>query len=62
MLTVQHAAALLNKSPAIIKRWCKLGTIQASKFGKQWAIPESEIERIKTNQPKRGRKPKEITK
>ena len=58
MLTTQKAADALGYSVDHLYRLLKDGTIQGERFSGVWAIPRSEVERIKALQGKGGRLPK----
>ncbi len=46
--TTQEAAEILGyKSDAVIRRLIKSKDIDVKKFGKIWAIPEKELEKLK---------------
>lgn len=46
-MKTREAAKELNKSLLTIKRWIYSGYLKATKIGRDWVIPESEIERLK---------------
>lgn len=46
MLTVKEAAERLKTHPASVNRYIKKGLLKAEKFGKAWAILESELEKF----------------
>jgi len=45
--TVKEASELLGVSDRAIQYWCKNGKIRATRIGKKWLIPESEIEKMR---------------
>lgn len=45
MVTTKKAGARLGISPRSVTLLCRRGTIQAQKLGRDWLIPETEVER-----------------
>lgn len=45
--TVKEASELLGVSDRAIQYWCKNGKIRATRIGKKWLIPESELEKMR---------------
>lgn len=43
---VDEVAALLGQTNEYIRNLCRLRKIKASKIGKKWMVPQSEIDRI----------------
>lgn len=58
ILTAQKAADALGYHIDHVYRLLKDGTIQGERFSGVWAIPCTEVERIKALQSKGGRLPK----
>ena len=46
-MKASQAAKALNRSYITIKRWIYAEKIKATKIGRDWEIPEEEIERLK---------------
>ena len=46
MVDVPYVAELLQLNERTIRTYCRSGSIKATKFGKDWRIPKSEIERM----------------
>lgn len=46
-MKASQAAKELNRSYITIKRWIYAGKIKATKIGRDWEIPESEIIRLR---------------
>jgi excisionase family DNA binding protein len=42
----EEVAGMLDKPVGTVRRWLRSGEIRASKLGRSWIIPKSEIERI----------------
>lgn len=53
--TTTEAAKRLRLSHETVKNYCYRGTIPAKKFGRQWVIHESEVERYQKNRRGPGR-------
>jgi excisionase family DNA binding protein len=47
VLTVKEVSELLKTSERTVQYWCKNGKIKATRIGKKWLIPASELERAK---------------
>lgn len=59
MLTTTEAGARLGIRPRSVTLLCRRGTIQAQKLGRDWLIPEAEVERYlverrPAHRPKKG--------
>jgi excisionase family DNA binding protein len=46
MVDVPYVAELLQLNIRTVRNYCRNGNIKATKFGKDWRIPKSEIERM----------------
>lgn len=55
VVTVKQAAEELSLAQTTIRVYIEEGIIQATKFGRQWAIPEAEVERYKRDRRRVGR-------
>jgi excisionase family DNA binding protein len=44
--TVKEASGLLGVSDRAIQYWCENGKMRATRIGKKWLIPESEIKKM----------------
>jgi excisionase family DNA binding protein len=47
VLTVKEVSELLKTSERTVQYWCKNGKIRATRIGKKWLIPESELEKMR---------------
>lgn len=48
---VEYVADLLSQSADFIRSQCRRGKIRATKIGKRWLIPQSEINRLLKIEP-----------
>lgn len=62
MLTTTDAAKLLNVSPVTIRTWIKRGYIKRTKFGRDTAIDENELQRFAQVRRRAGRPKKQTEK
>jgi excisionase family DNA binding protein len=46
LLTISEAAERLGLSVAMVRRYCADGKLPAQKIGRDWAIPQREVERF----------------
>jgi predicted site-specific integrase-resolvase len=47
MLTVDQISKLTDRSPELVRRWARLGVIEASQTAAgRWVVPLSEIDKI----------------
>lgn len=55
MLTTKQAGSRLDLDPRTIKRYCREGKLKCEKIGRDWLIPEAEIERYERERKPKGR-------
>lgn len=55
--TVNEAAPLMGLKPSTVRTYAKRGQIAATKHGRDWMIPQEEIDRYNREPHKRGPKP-----
>ena len=58
LLNTAQAAAALGVEPVTVRSYMARGIITATKFGRDWLIARSEIERVRANPPQRTGRPK----
>ncbi len=46
-LTIKAFASLAGRTPSAIRQHCRSGKIKADKPGRDWLIPEGELERYR---------------
>lgn len=46
-MKLSQAAKILNRHPKTLKRWIVAGKLVGVKYGRDWEIPDEEVERIK---------------
>ena len=55
VLTTQQAAEALQVSELTLTKWLRSGRIKGAKVGRNWRIPESEIQRVSSEGLHAGR-------
>lgn len=46
-ISLKEFASLVGRTPSAIRQHCRSGKIRADKPGRDWLIPESELERYR---------------
>ena len=60
MLTTAEAAAILQVSRRRVSELIRLGTLTATKFGRDWQVDQESVEAYKKSPRKAGRKVKSL--
>lgn len=55
VVPLSEAAARTGRHPDVLRRWCATGRIPATRVGRTWALPESEVVRLE-ELPRRRRR------
>jgi excisionase family DNA binding protein len=51
LYTVEEAASFLSIHPVTLRIWLRTGKIKGVKVGREWRIPEMELEAFTKRQP-----------
>jgi excisionase family DNA binding protein len=55
VVPLSEAASRTGRHPDVLRRWCASGRIPATRVGRTWALPESEVIRLE-DLPRRHRR------
>lgn len=47
LFNASEAAEYLGVSDSLVRRFCRLGRLRAARFGSNWAIEKTELDRFK---------------
>jgi excisionase family DNA binding protein len=48
VVTAPEVARIFGVSEAVVRLWCRQGKLKARKAGRDWLIPQTELEALKT--------------